>query len=252
MPDPLPVSVHLLADRLSPGMLAGGVAVVVDVLRATTVMVHALAAGCTAIRPCREVEEARRVAAGLPPGSALLGGERHGLPIAGFDLGNSPASYTPEACRDKTLVMTTTNGTRAVLASLEAERIFVAGFVNLRATVTLLRSERRHIHLICAGTDGRISLEDAMLAGLLAAQLPGERVHLSNDEALIVESACQDMGGELVDGDPLVQFLAQGRGGCRLRELGLDADIRDAARIDRFDLTAEVRRDPVRIVRVGA
>src|SRR5437763_3729354 len=108
------VAVHFLPALIPPDALRGGIAVVVDVLRATTVMVHALAAGCEAILPCLEVDEARKVAAGLPEGSFLLGGERLGLPIEGFDLGNSPGSYTSGACRGKTLVMTTTNGTRAV------------------------------------------------------------------------------------------------------------------------------------------
>src|SRR5206468_7302445 len=106
----------------------GGVAVVVDVLRATTVMVHALAAGCEAVIPCREIDEAKQIAARLPPGTALLGGERGGLPIPGFHLGNSPGEFTSEVCKGKTLVMTTTNGTRAILASLEAKRVYIASF----------------------------------------------------------------------------------------------------------------------------
>ncbi len=91
--------VHLLPRLIPPGSLRGGVAVVVDVLRATTVMVHALAAGCEAVIPCGEIDEAKAVAAGLPPGTALLAGERQGLPIPGFDLGNSPGEFTPEVCR---------------------------------------------------------------------------------------------------------------------------------------------------------
>src|SRR3954471_15886347 len=90
------VFVHLLPGLIPPGSLKGGVAVVVDVLRATTVMVHALAAGCEAVIPCLEIDDARRVAEGLPPGSAILAGERQGLPIEGFDLGNSPRDFTPE------------------------------------------------------------------------------------------------------------------------------------------------------------
>ena len=108
------IFVHLLPTMIPPGSLRGGVAVVVDVLRATTVMVQALAVGCDAIIPCGEIEEAVKVAAGFPPGDALLAGERHGLPIPGFDLGNSPLEFTPEVCQGKTLVMTTTNGTRAI------------------------------------------------------------------------------------------------------------------------------------------
>src|SRR5580698_2421565 len=129
-----PIYVHLLPDLIPDGALKGGLAVVIDVLRATTTMIHALAAGCDAIMPCGEIEEARRIARSLPEGSALLAGERQGLPIEGFDLGNSPGDCTPENCSGKTLVMTTTNGTRAILASLEAERVYIASFGNLRAT----------------------------------------------------------------------------------------------------------------------
>ncbi len=88
------VFVHLLPRLIPPGSLRGGVAVVVDVLRATTVMVHALAAGCEAVIPCGEIDEAKAIAASLPPGTALLAGERQGLPIPGFDLGNSPGEFT--------------------------------------------------------------------------------------------------------------------------------------------------------------
>ena len=95
------VFVHLLPSLIPPGSLRGGVAVVVDVLRATTVMVQALAAGCEAVIPCGEIDEAKAVAAGLPAGTALLAGERQGLPIPGFDLGNSPGDFTPEVCREQ-------------------------------------------------------------------------------------------------------------------------------------------------------
>ena len=89
------------AELIPPGSLRGGVAVVVDVLRATTVMVQALAAGCEAIIPCGEIDEAQKVAAGLRPGKALLAGERQGLPIPGFDLGNSPGEFTREICAEQ-------------------------------------------------------------------------------------------------------------------------------------------------------
>src|SRR5918997_6156961 len=154
------VFVHLLPGLIPPGSLRGGVAVVLDVLRATTTMVHALASGCLAVVPCGEIDEALRVASALPAGSALLAGERAGVPIQGFDLGNSPSEFTPEVCRGKTLVMTTTNGTRAILACLDADRVIVGAFTNLRATVLELSEAGRPVHLVCAGTDVRISVED--------------------------------------------------------------------------------------------
>ena len=90
MADDRPVQVHLLPELVPPGGLRGATAVVIDVLRATTTMISALAAGCTDIRPCRTVEEAKELADALGVGRALLGGERGGARIEGFDLGNSP------------------------------------------------------------------------------------------------------------------------------------------------------------------
>lgn len=254
-PDRPAVFVHLLPGMIPPGALLGGLAVVIDVLRATTVMVHALASGAEAIAPCAEIEEAVRAAAELPPGSALLGGERQGLPIDGFDLGNSPAAYTEEACAGKTVVMTTTNGTRAILASLEAERVLIAAFVNLRATVealslNVLKLHALPVHLVCAGTDGHISAEDTFLAGALVAGLAEYwEIPFGNDEAVIAASAWREAVNR--NGlEHLADSLSQGRGGRRVLELGLGPDLADAGRVDRFPLVAELRREPLRVVRV--
>lgn len=251
------VFVHLLPSLIPPGGLAGGVAVVLDVLRATTVMVHALAAGCEAVIPCGEIEEARREAAALPVGSGLLSGERHGLPINGFDLGNSPASFTPERCRGKTLVMTTTNGTRAILASLEAERVLIGAFPNFAATLQALHLERRDVHLVCAGTDGAISLEDGLLAGAIAQHLKDMGSALRNDEAEIAAGAWLKIQNSLwfkngdpdAESNPLVRYLSRGRGGRRVLELGLAADVEDAARLNRsgHQIVVELQRDPLRL-----
>src|SRR5687767_12285204 len=111
MADERDVQVHLLPQLAPAGRLAGGLAVVIDVLRATTTIVHALAAGCLCVRPCAEVEEARTLAGSLPAGKVILGGERGGLRLPDFDLGNSPSEYTPARCKNTTLVLTTTNGT---------------------------------------------------------------------------------------------------------------------------------------------
>ena len=260
------VSVHLLPALLAPGALAGGVAVVVDVLRATTVMVQALAAGAKAIVPCAEVDEARARAGEFPAGTAVLAGERQGLPIPGFDFGNSPDDFTREVCAGKTLVMTTTNGTRAILASLGADRLFVASFANRKATVDLLDRLVNFdgaLHVVCSGTDGRLSLEDAMLAGAIVVEWADRRYRERPD--LVVE---RDDGAELVarywqdaqerlDDEPeferaLAGHLARGRGGRRVREIGLARDIDAAARYDRIGFAAEVLRDPLRVVAVPA
>lgn len=233
-------------------------AVVVDVLRATTVMIHALAAGCEAVIPCAEIDEARETAAGLP--AALLVGERQGLPIPGFDLGNSPADFTEQVCQGKTLVMTTTNGTRAILASLEAERVYIASFGNLRATSTelsvqFLKKDHKHpVHIICAGTDGHISLEDSLLAGALAAQivsLPPDRSlnSFGNDEALMVVLQWND-AERLLERRALSSLLSLGRGGRNLDGIGLSVDFDASSRVDHLPLVAMLERDPLRVVAV--
>jgi 2-phosphosulfolactate phosphatase len=252
------VFVHFLPLLIPSGSLKGGIAVVVDVLRASTVIVHALEAGCEGVIPCLEVEEARRLAASLPVGSALLGGERGGAPIAGFDLGSSPSSYTPENCRGKSLVITTTNGTRAILASLDADRVLVAAFVNRRATVETLAEEvragdGRPIHLVCSGTQGYISLEDAHFAGALTVNLESEvNVTPGNDEARIAaalwKNTVESQSGAQNESIAIQNTITLGRGGQNVRRLGLENDIKDAAQVDRFDLVAELHRNPLRIV----
>src|SRR5204863_49285 len=103
--------------------------------------------------------------AALKPARVVLGGERNGLPLPGFDLGNSPGEYTAAACKGATVVMTTSNGTRALLRATEAARVLVAAFANYSAVCEQLRLDQRPVALACAGSDGEPSLEDSILAG---------------------------------------------------------------------------------------
>jgi 2-phosphosulfolactate phosphatase len=236
------VFVHLLPSLAEHGRLAGGVAVVIDVLRATTTIIHALAAGCKEVIPCLEVDEARRIAGQYPPGQALLGGEREGKPLPGFDLGNSPSEYSAERCRGKTVVMTTTNGTRALIRAAEAERALVAGFVNFTAVCAELARQTRPVHIICAGTDGEITLEDTLLAGAFVDHLKKVSEARFNDSASLA-FCCFETNRRL----PLAGVLETGKGGANLLDLGYDADIRLAAEVDKFPLVPELRRDPLRV-----
>ncbi len=220
-------------------------AVVIDVLRATTTIVHALAAGCTAVRPCAEVDEARRIADHLPAGKVLLGGERGGQPLPGFDVGNSPAEYTPRRCKGTTLVLTTSNGTGAVLRAAEAERVLIAAFVNFSAVCEQVRLDPRPLHIVCAGSEGEPCLEDTLLAGALVDFLCEETHVRLNDSARLAWD-CFENHGRIMAG-----ALEISKGGTHLRELGYAADIAAAAEVDRFALVPELRRDPLRL-EVGA
>ncbi len=239
------VQVHLLPQLVPPAKLQGGVAVVIDVLRASTTIIHALAAGCTAVYPVEEIEPARRLARELRPGKVLLGGERGGKPIPGFDLGNSPREYTPKLCKGAALVLTTTNGTRALVHATEAERVLVAGFVNFSAVCEQLLKEVRPIHLLCAGTDGEVTLEDTLLAGAFVDCFCDLEDAAFNDSARLAWD-CFEFHGAV-----LGEALKLGRGGANLLALGYEPDVRAAAELDKFMIVPELRRQPLRL-EVGA
>jgi 2-phosphosulfolactate phosphatase len=245
MEDERDLQVYLLPELVPAERLRGGLAVVIDVLRANTTILHALAAGCTCIRPCADVDEARALAGALPAGKVLLGGERGGLALPDFDLGNSPREYTPARCKNTTLVLTTTNGTRALLRAADADRVLIAAFANFSAVCEQLRQDRRPLHIVCAGTAGEVTMEDTLLAGALVDCLSEAMEVRLNDSARLAWDCFENHGRMLH------AALELSGGGRRLRALGLGEDVRAAAEIDKFNLVPELKRDPLR-VEVGA
>ncbi|HEX3313399.1 MAG TPA: 2-phosphosulfolactate phosphatase [Gemmataceae bacterium] len=235
------VEVHLLPELVPPGRLAGGIAVVIDVLRATTTIVHAFAAGCREIRPCADLDEARKLADSLPAGKALLAGERRGLPPDGFDLGNSPRDFTSKICKDRTVVLSTTNGTRAIVRAAEADRVLIGAFVNFSAVCMQLQQDPRPVHLICSGFEGEPALEDTLFAGALVDCLSEEIELRLNDSARLAWDA-HDNHGRVLSG-----AFELARGGKHLLSLGFAADLKSALAIDKFALVPELRRDPLRL-----
>lgn len=212
---------------------------VIDVVRASTTIVTALAHGARAVVPVATPEEALARARAWPAGEAVVGGERGGTPPPGFDCGNSPAEYTVEQVRGRTVVFTTTNGTRALLAVDGARRVAVGGFVNATAVVKWLVQQASDTLLVCAGESGRFCLEDATCAGLLAEGLraarPGAFVSDSARAAGLLHARyAGDLGAMLDDAAWAQMLVAQGRG----------ADLALCAALDAFDVVP-VARDGV-------
>lgn len=226
------IFVSLLPSLLDASRLAGGSAIVIDVLRASTTICAALKAGATRVIPFASVDDARRFADRLAEGGErpLLGGERGGVRIEGFDLGNSPLEYTAEAVGGRTVIFTTTNGTRALLAAGSAERIYIGAFANLSSLAERVASDPGDIHLICAGTDGQVTFEDVVCAGQIIAAIRSRNpnVVLGNDEGQIAAVVGQMHGAERTRLDA----LRSGLGGQNLVELGYDSDIEFCARTD--------------------
>jgi 2-phosphosulfolactate phosphatase len=244
------INAYFLPELAPLDALSSGHVVVIDVLRATTVIVQALASGARDVRPCLEVDEARSLAATLNAEEFVLGGEREGLPIPGFDLGNSPCDYTPQAVGSKTVVFTTTNGTKAMnrCQAAAAKPVLIAGFVNRAAIAGRLRSASR-VHLVCSGTGGEITREDVLLAGALVNRISTDQdLTALNDQARLALDAWHHIGGESTDTNVLSAELQETRGGKNLVELGLAADIDGASQIDRFDLVPVLDVQAMRIV----
>lgn len=239
--------VYKLPAEVGEMELAGTATVVIDLLRATTTIATALASGAREVVPFREIDETLAAATRLGRSNVVLGGERGGRPIAGFDLGNSPAEYTPEAIGGRPVYITTTNGTRALYHARRARRVIVGAIVNLSAVVASLREERS-INILCAGTDGRETQEDLLAAGAMVHGLreqPGRGNHALNGEATLAERDWCDLvhkaklGGRTLAGE-LAEALLVTPGGRNLAEVGLGSDLPLCAAIDRLGIAPEL------------
>jgi 2-phosphosulfolactate phosphatase len=226
------LDVLLTPAELVPSEIAGRTVVVLDVLRASTSIVEALAAGARTLYPVGTIEEAIGLAKTLGRDEVLLAGERKALPIEGFDLGNSPGEFTAEAVGGKTVVMSTTNGTIAITAAAGAGRVIVGSWLNFQAVVDDLVRSRAEPVLLCAGRSNTFGLEDAVCAGHIAAAvmkaLPDVEWAM-NDGAV----AAVALGKEFPDPAKLFPLTHAGR---NLVEAGLGNDLPYCAQTDLRDV----------------
>jgi len=239
--------------RLLPVRFKDAICVVIDVLRATTTIVTALAHGASEVRPCITAAEARRRAESENKTSFLLGGERRGLRIPGFHLGNSPMEYLdPGKMSGRVIYFSTTNGTPALRRAFQGSgrSVYLAALVNLSAASTIVAkaaadnaSER--VLLICAGRHGQPSLEDFYCAGLMAQRLQSEFAESGIlpelSDAAIPAAEYSMMNLE----EPLAIFAATEHGRY-LKDIGFAADLEFASQIDKYDVVP--RFDGKRII----
>ncbi|MBA2643788.1 MAG: 2-phosphosulfolactate phosphatase [Actinobacteria bacterium] len=159
--------------------------IVVDVIRATSTICQALAAGYERVLCTAEVEEARALRGAL--GAGVLGGERMNVLIPGFDFGNSPREYAEP--RDATLILTTTNGTRAIVsAGRRCTDVLVASLLNLAGVVEAAREGRKDVLVVCAGVQGTLALDDAFVAGRIVQELGWERTDAAEAAARLAST----------------------------------------------------------------
>lgn len=192
---------------------------VVDVIRATSTIVTALANGAASVQPVTTVEDAFALKA--KDTLSLLAGERGGKPVAGFDMGNSPEDFTAEKVKGRRIILTTTNGTQALAACHGAREVMVAGLLNLNAVATRMRGLGPPWMVVCAGCNGQFGLDDAVVAGALADALETEHPF-----AHLYRSVKKE----------LPQVLLNSMAGQELAKVGLDRDIPFCAQMDLFSV----------------
>jgi 2-phosphosulfolactate phosphatase len=221
------------ADSLSAQDARGTVCVVIDVLRASTTIVAALANGCPSVIPVETPEQAREIARKR---GCLLGGERNGLKVEGFDFGNSPLEYVSEKIDGRSIAFTTTNGTRAIRACAASDALFVASFLNGKEVVRLLEKQKKDILIVCAGTRGKPSIEDTVCGGMLLEALH-VRGGVEADEAVSLWKAHRENLAAMMK-----NVSEHGRS---LMELGFERDIDFATRVDEYGLIAVREGDSI-------
>jgi 2-phosphosulfolactate phosphatase len=243
------VDVFFTPSGLTAAELQGRTVFVIDILRATTSMCAALNHGAKAIIPVSSTEEALRLSQTIGSTSVLLAGEKNCNPIPGFHLGNSPLEMTEATVRGKTLIVTTSNGSKALLACQAAAAVFLAAAVNLSAASERARETLdagQEVLIVCAGRDGAFSLDDAYCAGRLAAAIFG---------GTKPRRALNDAGLASLDlvrryGDRWERPLAYSRAGRELIRLGFRADVREAARLDAYPVVPHLHERRITLVPV--
>lgn len=212
--------------------LQGKIVVVVDIFRATSTMIAALANGISEIKSCADLEECRAMASS----GYLIAGERNGIMAEGFQLGNSPLAYLTGEYEGKNLAMTTTNGTLAISKSQGAEEILIGAFPNLQATVSYIQSRNLDVLIHCAGWKGKFNLEDSLYAGALVKAL--ESTHDAEDDAAIAMKSLYEK-----EGHDLKKFLSQASHAKRLQNHNIDSDIDFCLTLDLFSLVGKVENE---------
>ena len=232
MPD-MRLDVFMTPAEAIPAEVAGRTVVVIDVLRASSSIVEAMASGARTIFPVTSIEEAIRLANTLGRDEVLLCGERRRLTIEGFDLGNSPGEFTPERVGGKTLVMTTTNGTASMAAAAGAGRVIVGALLNLGAVVEdLVRTGAEPVFL-CSAREGRFGLDDAVTAGRMIGALVEA---LPDVEWTMNDGARAALAlGRAWNGDAAALF-AETAAGRQLADVGLEADLAFCAQVNLRDV----------------
>lgn len=228
------IDVILTAADIQPEKIKDKIVVIIDVLRATSVMITALANGAKAVYPYKDIESVLENS--KKSKSFVLGGERKGLKIEGFDFGNSPLEYTREAVEGKDMFMTTSNGTRAIENSANgSKKLFIAAFLNVESVAEKILKENDDTVIVCSGTDDNFSLDDALCAGEIIKRVKekNKNVFLTDISLAMKKLAETSISIEnTLEGSKHFEYL---------KTIGFYGDMNHCFTMDMFDIVPEYK-----------
>jgi 2-phosphosulfolactate phosphatase len=227
----------LIPEEIKNKELAGKLVVVIDVLRASSTIVTALANGCRGFIPILSPEQVKEEAKQFEKERVLLGGEREGKKIEGFHLGNSPREYEREVVKDKTIIFSTTNGVKTLEMVKDAHRIIIGSFLNLGAVCNYCTNFQGEILIICAGKEGQFSLEDAACAGGIINSLRDVfPVTYGEADANFTAQLLYEKFNHNI-----LEILRKSQHGRYLESIGLGEDLKFCSQLDFFHIVPVFR-----------
>lgn len=193
------IELYISTQALNEEDVRGKTVVVIDVLRASSTIVTALENGAKGVIPVADMDMAGKISQSMDSPQYLLCGEKNGEKIEGYHLGNSPLEYTPETVQGKTIILNTTNGTKAVKKAGFAEEVAIGCFLNLSPIVSYLKKAENPIALLCAGWRGRLSFEDLLCGGQIIYELYGGQLPDETPDAAKIAFECYQKYGDAVE-----------------------------------------------------
>ncbi|MGB4590254.1 MAG: 2-phosphosulfolactate phosphatase [Clostridiaceae bacterium] len=226
------IDMIICGDYVTTEAVRNATVIVVDVLRATSVIITALSNGAKSVVPVTSVEEALSTKKKLE--GVVLGGERRAQKIEGFDLSNSPLEYKSEVIHDRNVVITTTNGTKAISKSSAASKIYIGGLLNAKAVSSKAIKNEKDIIIVNAGTNGVFSMDDFITGGAIIDELLSEQDYELTDiakTALVIYRSHKD----------IKSYIKEATHYKILVELGLEEDIDYCLQKDLFNIVPEYK-----------
>lgn len=228
-------------NAVSDKILKGKLVVVIDTLRATSVITTALVNGAKEVIPVADIEEAVNMSYNFDEDEILLGGERNAVKIDGFDLSNSPLEYSKDVVDGKTIILTTTNGTRALKKASSSDDVIVGCLLNVSSIAEYIQKEDKDAVIICAGTEGKFSIDDIITAGAILHKLNKLKQYESDDLSKASYFLYESFQ------DNILNIMKYGYHLNRIEKLGYHNDVEFCTTIDKFSIVPKYINGVVKI-----